>query len=253
MRFIATVDSDVGIVKETNQDSVVLKHASTSKGEVLMAAVCDGMGGLEKGELASKTAVMAFANWFEQELPYELETLDMDVIGAKWSLMLKDLNLRLAEYGRNKGTELGTTFTGVLFIGEQYVCVHVGDTRLYHIGGEIKQLTDDQTFIEREIRSGRMTEEQAKKDKRRNVLLQCVGASRILEPQVICGKTERGVYMICSDGFRHVITEGEMLETLAPINLMNKKAMHGNAQYLIDLIKARRERDNISVVLIKAD
>ena len=253
MRFIATVDSDVGIVKETNQDSVVLKHASTSKGEVLMAAVCDGMGGLEKGELASKTVVMAFANWFEQELPYELETPDMDVIGAKWSLMLKDLNLRLAEYGRNQGTELGTTFTGVLFIGENYVCVHVGDTRLYHIGGEIRQLTDDQTFIEREIRSGRMTEEQAKKDKRRNVLLQCVGASQILEPQVICGKTERGVYMICSDGFRHAITEGEMLETLAPVNLMNKKAMHGNARYLIDLIKARRERDNISVVLIKAD
>lgn len=253
MRFIATVDSDTGIVKETNQDSVLLMHASTSKGEVLMAAVCDGMGGLEKGELASKTVVMTFANWFKQELPYELETPDMDVIGAKWSLMLKDLNLRLAEYGREKGTELGTTFTGVLFIGEQYVCVHVGDTRLYHIGGEIKQLTDDQTFIEREIRSGRMTEEQAKKDKRRNVLLQCVGASRILEPQVICGKTERGVYMICSDGFRHVITEEEMLETLAPINLMNKKAMHGNARYLIDLIKARRERDNISVVLIKAD
>ena len=253
MRFIATVNSDVGIAKTINQDSVLLKHASSAKGEVLMAVVCDGMGELDKGELASKTVIMEFADWFERELPYELEMPDLEVIGAKWALMLKNLNVRLAAYGAHCGTELGTTFTGILFVGEEYVCVHVGDSRLYYIGGDIKQLTTDQTFIAREISSGRMTEEEAKTDKRRNVLLQCVGASKEIEPQVLRGRTEKGVYMLCSDGFRHVITEEEMLESLAPINLMNKKAMNGNARYLIDRIKARRERDNISVVLIKAD
>lgn len=253
MRFVATVESDVGIVKETNQDSVVLKHASSAKGEVIMAVLCDGMGGLSKGELASKTVVLEFAKWFDEELPFELESVDLDVIAGKWSLILKDLNLRIASYADAHKVEMGTTFTGVLFVGEEFVCVHVGDTRLYHIGGDVRQLTEDQTFIARQLKLGQMTPEEAKVDKRRNVLLQCIGASRNIEPEIIHGRTERGIYMLCSDGFRHELTNNEMLETLAPIHLINKKAMHGNAQYLIERVKSRRERDNISVVLIKAD
>ena len=98
-----------------------------------------------------------------------------------------------------------------------------------------------------------MTPEQAKKDKRRNLLLQCVGASRVVEPQIICGRTEKGAYMLCSDGFRHEITESEMYESLNPINLINQDAMHNNVRYLIDQVKRRGERDNISVILIKAE
>ena len=98
-----------------------------------------------------------------------------------------------------------------------------------------------------------MTPEQAKKDRRRNLLLQCVGASRVVEPQIICGRTEKGAYMLCSDGFRHEITESEMYESLNPINLINQDAMHNNVQYLIDQVKRRGERDNISVILIKAE
>lgn len=253
MRFVATVESDVGIVKSTNQDSVLLKHASTAVGEVLMAIICDGMGGLSKGELASKTVVMEFAKWFDEDFPFELEAFNADVVAGKWTLMLKDLNNKIGRFGTSNSVELGTTFTGVLFVGNEYICVHVGDTRLYHIGDAISQITEDQTFIAREIKSGRMTLEEAKVDKRRNVLLQCIGASHNIEPQIIHEKTERGIYLLCSDGFRHELTSNEMLETLAPINLINKKAMHANAEYLIERVKSRRERDNISVVLIKAD
>lgn len=74
--------------------------------------------------------------------------------------------------------------------------VHVGDTRLYHIGNKLEQLTYDQTFIAREIRKGTMTAEQAKTDKRRNMLLQCVGASEILEPEVLVERWKRE--RICS-------------------------------------------------------
>ena len=117
----------------------------------------------------------------------------------------------------------------------------------------MKQLTNDQTFIAREIKKGTMTLEQAKIDKRRNMLLQCVGASDTLEPEIIVGKQEKGVYMLCSDGFRHEITEKEIVESLSPINLINKESMHANAKYLIELVKQRNEKDNISVVVIKAD
>lgn len=253
MRYIATADTDIGISKDTNQDSVLIKHARVNNFEVLMAIVCDGMGGLAKGEVASATAIREFSDWFDHELPFELENVDMNVIGEKWSFMLKDLNLKILEYGNSIGISLGTTFSGILFIDEQYVIVHVGDTRVYQIGSSLHQLTIDQTFVAREISRGTMTAEQARTDKRRNLLLQCVGASKSVVPQIICGSAEKGAYMLCSDGFRHEITESEMYESLNPINFVNKSAMHSNARYLIEQVKARRERDNISVVLIKAE
>lgn len=252
MRFVATADTDIGIVKTTNQDSLLIKHASyNNDDEVLMAIVADGMGGLSKGELASATVIREFSKWFEEELPFELEKVDMNVIAGKWSLMLKTLNSEIMEYGKTINESLGTTFTGMLFIGEQYLIVHVGDSRAYKIDSYIKQITSDQTFVAREIARGTMTPEQAKFDKRRNLLLQCVGASKVVEPQIICGIIEKGAYMLCSDGFRHEITEEEMYESLNPVNLMNKNAMHNNARYLIEQVKSRGERDNISVVLIK--
>ena len=253
MHFTATADTDVGISRATNQDSVLIKHASTDIGEVLMAVVCDGMGGLAKGELASATVIRAFSNWFDNELPFELDNPDMQVIGGKWAVLLKALNAKILEYGQQIGVNLGTTFSGILFVGDSYVIVHVGDTRIYQIGSSVNQLTTDQTFVAREISRGTMTPEQAKVDKRRNLLLQCVGASKVVDPQIVCGKTEKGAYMLCSDGFRHEITPAEMYESLNPINFMNANAMHSNAKYLIELVKSRQEKDNISVVLIKAE
>ncbi len=254
MRYIATADTDIGISKDTNQDSMLIKHASTDVGEVLLAVVCDGMGGLAKGELASATVIRAFSKWFDEELPFELENADMQVIGAKWSLLLKELNVQILEFSNaNRIDGVGTTFSGILFIGNQYVIGHVGDTRIYHISSSLSQLTTDQTFVAREISRGTMTLEQAKTDKRRNLLLQCIGASKVVEPQVVYGKAEKGAYMLCSDGFRHEITEAEMYESLNPINLMNKDAMHNNAKYLIEQVKSRGEKDNISVLLIKAE
>ena len=254
MRFIATADTDIGIAKTTNQDSVLLKHASTDIGEVLMAIICDGMGGLSKGELASATVIRAFERWFYEELPLELENVDMNVIGSKWSLMLKELNGRILEYSQQTdGQGLGTTFTGILFVDTQYVIVHVGDTRVYKIDSKLRQLTADQTFIAREIQRGTLTPEQAKTDKRRNMLLQCVGASKVVEPDVISGTTESGAYMLCSDGFRHKISEDEIYEMLNPTKLMNKTVMHNYIQHLIEEVKSRGEKDNISAVLIRVE
>lgn len=254
MHFVATADTDIGTSKKTNQDSILLKHASSDIGDILLAVVCDGMGGLEKGELASATVIRAFSEWFDNELPIELENLDMQVIGSQWSLLLKELNGKILEYSKSKRIEgMGTTFSGILFVDKQYVICHVGDTRIYHIDDSLTQLTTDQTFIAREISRGTLTLEQAKTDKRRNLLLQCIGASKVVEPQVICGSTEKGAYMLCSDGFRHEISENEIYESLNPINLMNKDAMHNNAKYLIEQVKRRNEKDNISVLLIKVE
>lgn len=254
MEFIATADTDIGITKNTNQDGCLIKHASTKIGEVLLAIVCDGMGGLAKGELASATVIRAFSKWFEEELPFELEKLDMQIIGNKWSLLLKDLNFKILEYAAENGiSSMGTTFSGMLFVNDEYLIGHVGDSRVYKIDSSLTQLTSDHTFVAREIARGTMTPEQAKTDKRRNLLLQCIGASNIVNPQIIVSKADRGAYMICSDGFRHEVSEKEIFESLNPINLLNKDAMHNNVSYLINQAKSRGERDNISAILIKAD
>ena len=252
MHFTVTQDTDIGNTKATNQDSVLFKHGEYDGGEILMAVICDGMGGLAKGELASATVIKEFSKWFDEELPYELENLDLNVVGGKWSLMLKDLNVKIIEYAQRNNLTMGTTFTGVLFVNDRYMAAHVGDTRLYELCNGLTQLTKDHTFVAREIQKGTITPEQAKTDKRRNLLLQCIGASENLEPDVIVGNTKKGTYFLCSDGLRHEVSEKEFTEMFDPQKLTDKNAMHSNSKFLIDLAKQRNEKDNISVILIKA-
>ena len=251
MQYVAIAESDIGIVKDTNEDSILIKHAIYGETEILMAVICDGMGGLSKGEIASAAVIGVFEDWFSRELLFELKNVDMNVIGCKWSLLLKTMNNRIKEYGQKFGERLGTTFTGVLFVDGKYVVVHVGDTRMYRIGTSLIQLTDDHTYVAREVNRGVLTPEQAKTDKRRNMLLQCVGASKTIEPQIICGEVESGVYMLCSDGFRHKVTEEEIYKSFNFRQLSGKRRMSKESKNLIKLIKQRKEKDNISVILIK--
>lgn len=254
MRYVVTADTDVGTWKRTNQDSVLVKHAATEVGEVVMAIVCDGMGGLSKGELASATVIRAFSQWFDEELPLELKALDMQIVASKWSLLLKTLNAKIQAYSASiQGESMGTTVSAILMVGEEYLIVHVGDSRVYHISSSLVQLTTDQTFVAREVMRGNMTLEQARRDKRRNMLLQCVGASKVVDPQVLLGQVEEGIYMLCSDGFRHEVTDQEMYQAFEPHNLADKSAMRSNTRQLMELVKRRGERDNISVILVKAE
>lgn len=253
MRYIESVITDIGNVKETNQDSVCIKIAESKQfGQIAFIMVCDGMGGLSKGELASATLVRAFSSWFEEELPKILEQFSLEVVEKQWNDLIKKQNSELLAYGKKENVELGTTLTAMLFINQEYFIAHVGDTRAYLIKNNIKKLTKDQTFIAKEIEKGNMTQEEAKVDPRRNMLLQCVGASTEVVPEMYRGKIEKNaVYMICSDGFRHVITEEEIFENLCPEVVQTREQMEQNARHLVEVIKSRNERDNITVVLLR--
>lgn len=253
VRYVATADSDIGISKSTNQDSVLIRHAASAQGELVLAVVCDGMGGLAKGELASATVIRAFSQWFDTELLRTPGSLDMQAIGARWTQLLQQLNEQIADHGSKIGVAMGTTFSGILLANDRYVIAQVGDSRIYHVGSALRQLTTDQSFVAREVSRGNMTPEQAKVDKRRNLLLQCVGASKTVVPQILCGAVEPGTYVLCSDGFVHELQEWEIYETLCPQSLGDREDMHAKARRLIDLVKARMEKDNISVLLVKAE
>lgn len=73
----------------------------------------------------------------------------------------------------------------------------------------------------------------------------------MIDPQIICGKVKQGVYMLCSDGFRHKVTENEIRDCFNFKDLKNRKKMEDKCRQLIDLNKQRKEKDNISVILIK--
>lgn len=251
MRYIAALDTDVGIRKENNQDSLLLKHVVSEYGEICMAVLCDGMGGLAKGELASSSVIKLFSDWFDNSLPYEVAELDLNLIGYKWDLMLRDINNKIMSYGQSMGIQLGTTFTGVLLSGDEYLIVHVGDTRVYEISNCIRQLTEDHTFIAREIKNGNMTYEEAIQDRRRNMLLQCIGASNMIQPQIIHGKAVEGVYLLCSDGFRHEVTPDELFNAFIPMSMIDKFTIQNQIRSVIEVVKARRELDNISGIIIR--
>src|SRR4051794_33094484 len=94
--------------------------------------------------------------------------------------------------------------------------------------------------------------EQAWRDPRRNVLLQCIGASKLVEPQYIFGRPVPGeVYLMCSDGFRHTITADEIYRAFKPDELQGETEMIRRAKGMVELNKQRQETDNISVLLVK--
>lgn len=253
MEVLTATYTDIGIKKATNQDSLCLKVADTSVGKIVLAIICDGMGGLKKGEVASASVVNAFEDWFEKELPIQLANNDFDDIRYRWERIIKEQNHRIAEYGRSIRIQLGTTFTALLLIDTKFMLIgHVGDSSVYRINSKLEVMTEDQTVVGREIRRGNLTPEQAKLDPRRNVLLQCIGASKLVEPQFVFGTPMPGeVFMLCSDGFRHMITEEEIYQAFSPQGLFDEDIMKNKAVELVELNKQRQELDNISVMLVK--
>ena len=111
---------------------------------------------------------------------------------------------------------MGTTAAVLLLAQHRYFILNIGDSRVYELTDRVWQMTKDQTFIQREMDMGRMTPEEARKDSRRNVLLQCVGAS-----------------------------------DLNPVNMQDEETMRQQLVYLTDLNKYRREDDNISAAAIR--
>lgn len=253
MNFIISATTDIGLTKSTNQDSYNVRVFSTKQGKVVLAVLCDGMGGLSKGEVASASLVNAFCKWADNRLPIlcENEITDAD-IRSDWVGIATEYNEKIGAYGASCGISMGTTVTAMLLTEKRYYIMNVGDTRAYEIADAITVLTKDQTVVAREVELGNITLEEAEHDSRRSVLLQCVGASDEVYPDMFFGNTKlNAVYMLCSDGFRHEITEGEIYQYLNPNVMFDADGMKQNMDALIDLNKQRQERDNISVVSIR--
>lgn len=253
MDYMIQAVTDIGNVKETNQDSLSVKLINTGQGRMVFAVLCDGMGGLSKGEVASAAVIKAFEHWAYDQLPaLSCAPVEERILREHWENIIQVQNREIGKYGKRCGCALGTTAVVMLLTQTSYFIMNVGDSRAYELKTELRQLTEDQTLVAEEVRKGMLTKEQAEKDARRSVLLQCVGASEHVYPDMYTGAIEKdAVYLLCSDGFHHEITEEEIAYYLQPAVLTGAEVMRNNAQYLISLDKKRQERDNISVALVR--
>lgn len=253
MNYLTATQTDVGTRKQTNEDSMIVMQAATDRGQVLLASVCDGMGGLAKGEVASAAMVHALEKWFTRELPLLLgEGFQEAKLWEQWQKLVEETNVQIGDYGRYLHTSLGTTCVALLIVDRKYYIMNVGDSRVYLLADTIYQLTKDQTYVQREMDEGRMTYEQSLIDPQRSVLIQCIGASRVVNPVFHCGQYAPGtVFMLCCDGFRHVILPNEFYQAFRPDLMKTPEIMKSRLTDMIRLNIQRNEDDNISAILIK--
>lgn len=253
--------TDVGIKKKVNQDSLIIRRATTEVGEITFISVCDGMGGLSFGELASAEAVNVLNSWFDEDLP-ELLIEGISDQSFKDSILprIEEADEKISQYGREHNADCGTTMTAILLYNGHYATVNVGDSRIYKLTAkEMEQLTHDQSVVQQLLDSGQITAEESETHPQRSVLLQCVGIGEKAVPDFTFGSYEEGdVFFACSDGFRHQLTTEEMYQVLysnrkkdtEDIKNVNKlkKDLFTRLDYLVNVVKERGERDNITVV-----
>lgn len=255
MEYMIAAYTDTGIQKETNQDSICVRCALVPGiGETTLAVICDGMGGLKKGEVASATVVSSFGDWFNQSLPFlpALCAHDFSKVRQQWVDLLSDLHGDLKGYAAQTGLQLGTTVAAMLTYDGRYLCANVGDSRIYERKKDLRQLTQDHSLVAREVAAGRITEEESRHHPQRNVLLQCLGAGTEISPFFAEGLVQHeAIYFLCSDGLVHELTPDELWDCLNPAWLNSKSALTEALSNMTELCKRRGETDNISAILLK--
>ena len=252
MEIISAFDSDKGLYKENNQDSLCLKIATSIIGTLSLAVICDGMGGLNNGEIASAIAVQTYGDWFESRLPFLLEPFSMENIIHQMEEQMWEANRKIMIYGREHGIRMGTTCSALLLIHDYlYIIVHIGDTRIYEINSEITLMTKDHTLVEREVALGNLTPMEARTDKRNNILIQCLGDKEIIHPHILTGQIKaNSVYLLCSDGLYQRCSNLDFCDLL-PERHSSEESITKSLKQLILLCRERKEKDDISAIAIR--
>ena len=245
MKCISEVYWDKG-ARPGNQDSVSLQEVRICGKKVLFALVCDGIGGLQEGEVASGLVAERMTEWFYGEgvdmLRCHKSRKKIKKAGFR---ALYGCNEELRDYGAKKDLKLGTTITMLLLWDKKYMLWHSGDTRAYCIRSpitgrrrylaKIKQLTKDHTI-------------------NNHTLIRCIGSFAWKEPENYSGRIRgRSTFLLCSDGFRNQISEERLGEALQPSVSESAKQLRGCLKELAEYAKRQGEQDNLSAVAIRID
>lgn len=216
-RFVAAGMSDTGLIRAENQDSIYLDEA----GHFLLLA--DGMGGHERGEIASFTLLEILSESLKpenliSEIPgiTKIEGVPDKVIGFL-SLVNKGINkANSVLYGLNEkeGLEryMGSTIAGLVWVeDDNIIWFHVGDSRVYRWRDtQLKCLTVDHSAFSDWVRNGRVGREPG-----RNIVTRAVGPREVVTPDINYGKCRKGdIYLLCSDGLNNMLTNEQIADIL---------------------------------------
>ena len=252
MRLTVAVRSDIGRVRERNEDAflvadLVAGEITPGRGAVrfevgtrgALLAVSDGMGGQKGGDVA---AAMSLAS-VHRALADGLTGRDSDrVIQA-----VQQANLDVQAAGQRPSlANMGATMTAVLFHETSAFIAEVGDSRAYLLrAGELRQITHDQNFAQALLDAGLLSPEAARASPLRHMLVQAIGHTSELQVAVAeLSLRQRDCLLLCSDGLTSKLTDDDIRDVI-----LGAPALHAACDRLVAMANARGGEDNITAVL----
>lgn len=229
--------SDAGTVKNVNQDSILCDVCKTENGDIGIFAVADGVGGLECGDIASRTAIDTLNKWWKSlsSFPNASEILSETLVNN-----ISDINRAIADYPYN----MATTLSLLMILGDNYYILHIGDSRIYYckrgVFSELEQLTPDHSSVIIKVVNGRNTE--------KSVLTDCLGRKSKSGYYSAVSSTKNGdLFMLCSDGVYKTQSVKAIKKTISK----NKNCPETICKALLEQAKNKGETDNISAIVVK--
>lgn len=253
MSYSYCVQTDIGTTRDSNQDSAYANTVKTSIGNAFMGVVCDGMGGLSNGELASVTVSELFQKWFINDFARDIPPLNIsDYIFGQWKTLIDKANATLMEISKRSGGQMGTTLSVLLIVNNEYYAAQVGDSRIYRRSNEcVSQITCDHSYVMDQVKKGMMTETEARLSSKRNILTRCIGAVEAINGDFYNGTVQNGdCFLISSDGFHGGASIYEIGEILEALNSRKHNKVKKTLSNYIDLRKNAGEKDNITAVVV---
>ena len=235
--------SDRGIVRANNQDT--FRIVSSSESGHLIAVLCDGMGGVHGGEIASQTAAEAFISYVQEKLSV-WNAPELAVIGREAASYA---NLKV--YDRAQRNEnllgMGTTLVAAILRGDETVMINIGDSRGYWFSdGKIQQVTRDHSHVQDLMDQGIITKGEARSHPHRNLITRAVGVKDRIRSDIFrldLHTSDR--LLLCSDGLSNLVTEEELADVLA-----SEEDLKTCCDRLLAMALDRGAPDNVTVVIL---
>jgi protein phosphatase len=244
--------TDVGRRRKINEDSYLVSPESK------LYAVCDGMGGHNAGEVASKMAIETIEAFIQKSAaepqditwPYGLDAnLSFEGNRLKTAIRLANAKVFQAADNREELTGMGTTVVALVLSGQAMTIASAGDSRCYLVrGGELKQLTRDDSWVSAALGEGILNSDDVEHHPLRNVITKAVGARDTIDLDVVEHDLQPGdVVMLCSDGLHGMVHDQEIGKILGSGDLKLEAA----SAKLIEAANEAGGRDNVTVVLLR--
>jgi protein phosphatase len=236
--------TDPGKVREHNEDSVII--VKNHNNEYLLA-VADGMGGHRGGEIASSIAISHIGKSFR-----ELGKLGNKEDAILWiKNVVSEANVQIYKYTEEnpESSGMGTTIVLSLLTDEYLLFGNIGDSSGYvYKDKQIHKITNDHTLVNLLLKSGEITEEEAKDHPRKNVLMKALGATTNVEMDIFDVETDVEGIFLCSDGLTNMLEDEQIAKVLNEETTAEEKM-----NKLIIKANNRGGTDNISVAFLKKD